>query len=131
MMIKLLQNFKTGGKALKYTANIIFLVISCLLITNLLVQLVDEQYIKVIFVILAIGLDIFRQYVVALGKAYWRIDLVKSLSCWLVYLIHVSVVIIASTGFALSAINAKSETAGVITWKSSQSSTISNRTRPK
>ena len=106
-MFKLFAKLKTSGNALKYTANIIFLSISCLLIANLLIQLSDEGFIKTIFVILAIGLDIFRQYVVALAKFYWRKSLVKSCALWFVYIIHVSVVLIASVGFSLSAIDTK------------------------
>ena len=103
-MIKLIQRFKMA-------ANIIFLVISCLVIANLLIKMVDNTFLKIIFAVIAIGLDIFRQYIVALGKYYFRINFWKSLPLWIIYLIHVSVVIIASAGFTLSEINAKSETA--------------------
>lgn len=106
-MFKHLAKLKTSGNFLKHTANIIFLTISCLLIASLLSQLSDEKFIQAIYIIVAIGLDIFRQYVVALAKFYWRSNLVKSCALWFVYLLHVSVVLIASIGFSLSAIDTK------------------------
>ena len=100
--------------ALKNTAWFIFLVISCLVIANLFIRMVDDPVLKVIFVIIAIGLDLFRQYVSSSkAKQYWRTNKGVSALLWLVYLVHFSIVIIAFAGFTLSEVNAKSETASM------------------
>ena len=98
---------------LKNTAWYIFLVISCLVIANLFVRMVDDPVLKVLFVVIAIGLDLFRQYTVSKAKQYWRINKGRSAALWLVYLVHFSIVIIASAGFTLSEVNLKSQSAGI------------------
>jgi len=98
---------------LKNTAWFIFLVISCLVIANLFVRMVDNPVLKVLFAIIAIGLDLFRQYTVSKAKQYWRINKGRSMALWLVYIAHFSIVIIASAGFTLSEINLKSQSASV------------------
>ena len=97
----------------KNTAWFIFLVISCLVIANLFIRMVDDPVLKFIFVVIAIGLDLFRQYVVSKAKQYWRTNKGQSAALWLVYLVHFSIVIIASAGFTMSEVNAKSQTAGI------------------
>ena len=98
---------------LKSIAWYIFLVISCLVIANLFVRMVDDPALKVVFAVIAIGLDLFRQYVVSKAKQYWRTNKGRSAALWLVYLVHFSIVIIASAGFTLSEVNLKSQSAGI------------------
>ena len=98
---------------LKNIAWFIFLVISCLVIANLFVRMVDNPALKVIFAVIAIGLDLFRQYTVSKAKQYWKINKGRSAALWLVYIAHFSIVIIASAGFTLSEVNLKSQTAGI------------------
>ena len=98
---------------LKNIAWFIFLVISCLVIANLFVRMVDNPVLKVLFVVIAIGLDLFRQYTVSKAKQYWRINKGRSAALWLVYTAHFSIVIIASAGFTLSEVNLKSQSASV------------------
>lgn len=59
-------------KLFKRFANAIFLTLSCFLIVYFLTQLTDSPLIKVGVAIFAIGLDIFLQYILALGRACWR-----------------------------------------------------------
>jgi hypothetical protein len=101
------SKLKSNGK---YIANGIFLAISCLLVISLLTQLTDERYIQIIYVFLAVGLDLVRMWIVGLAKALWSINKGKSIALWLVYLVHASIIIIASIGFSLAAINVKAET---------------------
>jgi hypothetical protein len=91
----------------------IFLFISFLVMGNLFWRMVDNAYLKVIFVIIAIGLDLFRQYVVTKAKQYWKTNFWQSAALWFVYLVHFSIVIIASAGFTMSEVNSKSATAGI------------------
>jgi hypothetical protein len=114
-MIKHLHNLKSlfNENTLKNTAWFIFLVISCLVIANLFMRMVDNPYLKAIFIVIAIGLDLFRQYVVSKAKQYWKINIWQSAALWLVYIVHFSIVIIASAGFTISEVNFKSEAAGV------------------
>lgn len=74
---------------------------------NLFVQLSDKLYLQIIFGVLSIAFELFRQYIVILAKFYWKSNFMKSCSLWFVYIIHVSVVLIASVGFSLSAIDTK------------------------
>ena len=90
-----------------------FLVISCLVIVNLFMRMVDSSALKIILAVIAIGLDLFRQYVVSKAKFYWRTNKGISAALWLVYIVHFSIVIIASAGFTISEVNAKSQTAGI------------------
>jgi ribosomal protein S27AE len=106
-MLNFISKLKSNGK---YIANGIFLAISCLLVISLLTQLTDERYIQVIYVFLAVGLDLVRMWIVGLAKALWSINKGKSIALWLVYLVHASIIIIASIGFSLAAINTKAET---------------------
>ena len=106
-MFNFIRQLKTNGK---YIANGILLTISCLLVISLLVQLTDERYIQIIYIFLAVALDLVRMYVVGLAKAFWRVDIGKSIALWFVYLAHASIIIIASIGFSLAAINVKAET---------------------
>lgn len=110
------MKLKHGGNiviTIKRVSNIIFLIISCLVIANLLIRMVDKPFLKIIFVVIAVGLDLFRQYVVMMAKYYWRIAWIKSVGLWLVYIAHFSIVIIASAGFTLSEVNAKSQESGL------------------
>lgn len=95
--------------------------------------MVDKLYLKIVFVVIAVGLDLFRQYVVTKAKQYWKINIWQSGALWIVYLVHFSIVIIASAGFTLSEVNLKSETAAVYNMeKQSIISTIkSNETEIK
>lgn len=105
-MANFISNLKANGK---YIANGIFLTISCLLVISLLTQLTDALYIQIIYIFLAVALDLVRMYVVGLAKAIWPTNWIKSIGLWLVYLAHASIIIIASIGFSLAAINAKTE----------------------
>jgi hypothetical protein len=60
------------ARTMKLTINLIFLSISIFLSTYFMVQLTDNYYIRVGIAVFAIGLEAAMQYVLALGKAYFK-----------------------------------------------------------
>jgi hypothetical protein len=61
-----------SAKSMKLTINLIFLSISIFLSTYFMVQLTDNPYIRAGIAVFAIGLEAAMQYVLALGKAYFK-----------------------------------------------------------
>lgn len=77
---------------LKYIANGIFLALSIFLICYFLQALTNNIFIKIGICIFAIGIDIFMQYVLALGRAHWREKWqhkIKAVILFLCYAIYV------------------------------------------
>jgi hypothetical protein len=60
------------AKSMKLTINLIFLSISIFLSTYFMVQLTDNPFIRAGIAVFAIGLEAAMQYVLALGKAYFK-----------------------------------------------------------
>jgi hypothetical protein len=60
------------ARTMKLTINLIFLSISIFLSTYFMVQLTDNSYIRAGIAVFAIGLEAAMQYVLALGKAYFK-----------------------------------------------------------
>jgi hypothetical protein len=60
------------AKSMKLTINLVFLSISIFLSTYFMVQLTDNPFIRAGIAVFAIGLEAAMQYVLALGKAYFK-----------------------------------------------------------
>jgi hypothetical protein len=75
------------------------------------VQLSDSIFNKIIFIILAIGLDLFSQYVVALSKMYYRRKIyLNAILLFTVYCFYASVVVVSTIGFAIGEVGLKDKT---------------------
>jgi len=72
-VLRTLTGIKGNMRFMKYSANLIFLSISCFLVSNLLTQLSDRQNVKYIYLALTIGLEVLVQYIIGLAKGYWKI----------------------------------------------------------
>jgi hypothetical protein len=115
------KNLKTGGDKAKAVINTLFILVSCALLANTLVQISKNPIIMIIMGIVALGLDLYSQYNIASIKAYWKIAedetkrkqkpgffdwfnsfRVQAIVNALMYSIYAVVIIMATVGFAMS-----------------------------
>jgi hypothetical protein len=81
------------AKTMKPTINLIFLSISIFLSTYFMVQLTDNPFIRAGIAVFAIGLEAAMQYVLALGKAYFKrygwakVQALILFSCYALYIL--------------------------------------------
>jgi hypothetical protein len=77
-------------KHLKPVINAVFLTLSCFLITYFLIQLTDNLLMKIGVGLFAIALDVFMQYVLGLGKSYFKTQKFRAVilfACYAAYVI--------------------------------------------
>lgn len=115
-----------ANEIIRYIANGLFLFISGLLSVNMFIQFNEASFIKIVFALLAIGLELARYYAFVMGKAHWKrrkthpYSEAKATGSFLIYAGLAIVVVVASYGFSATALETQSkETETYITQKDS------------
>lgn len=111
--MNVISQIKTNISIIKGTANVLFFLISFCLISSLLIQLSDNLYVKIVLVVLALSLDLLKLYLIANGKGYLKKKPLISVCFWFLYVLQCSVVILATAGFTMSAIEIKNSSDNV------------------
>ncbi len=87
---------------MKKIINIIFILANAVMLAYVLPELTNNVVLKGVYFLLAVGIDLFRQYVAMEAKAS---VLIKKIFLWLLYFIISSIIVVIVSAFAMSQVS--------------------------